>query len=141
MFFTYQATLNTNSINANSSAYNQVEVMDYEMVGGSQYRKKTGQKDRTYVIVPEDEVDRTLRKYSNKNMINDGDEVIYTIFFKNKFDYDLHNVILTDDYDENRLEILSAPGKNNGSTLEFKRTIVRPGQSVIFRYTAKGINK
>lgn len=30
--FTYQATLNTNSINENSSAYNQVEVIDYETV-------------------------------------------------------------------------------------------------------------
>lgn len=46
-------------------------------------------------------------------MINDGDEVIYTIFFKNKFDYDLQNVVITDDYDENRLEIISAPGKND----------------------------
>ncbi len=139
--FTYQATLKTKSGLANVSAYNQVEVVDYEIKSRTSYRKKTGQKDRAYVIIPENEIDRSLRKYSNKKMIADGDEVIYTIFFKNEYEYDLRNVVFTDDYDEKRLEIISASAENDGSALKFKRTIIRPGQSVIFRYTAKGINK
>lgn len=137
--FVYQATLNTSAALANSSAYNEVKVMEYEAKGNNLDKPQFGQKDSAYVIVVVDDV--FLRKYSNKSSINDGDEVIYTIIVKNIYDYDLRNVVITDNYDEAYLEILSAPGVNNGSTLEFRRTIIRPGQSVVLSYTAKGINK
>jgi len=86
-------------------------------------------------------MEKTLRKYCSKNIIKDGDEVTYTIFFKNEFEYDLKNVVFTDNYDETRIKIISAQAENDGSALKFKRTIIRPGQSVVFRYTVQGINK
>lgn len=143
--FTYQVDLKTNAVIPNASSYNEVTVTDYERTRSVRGTKKTGQKDKAYIILLEEEKEepseQLLRKFSNKQAINDEEELIYTIILKNVYDYDLKNVVVKDNYDESKLKIISAPGVDNGAALTFRRTIVRPGQSVIFRYTAKGINK
>ncbi|MFH1012805.1 MAG: DUF11 domain-containing protein, partial [Candidatus Peregrinibacteria bacterium] len=79
-----------------------------------------------------------VRVSSNTRTAGLGDSVTFTVTAYNTGNTDLTNLVVTHEYDESGLKVTRAVGaRDNGSELSWNRTILRPGQTATYQFTAQ----
>ena len=151
--FSYSVLIHENGQNSNP-AFDGIEVVDYKSTlprtqDGLKYVTK-GEHFVTYIYAGQIPEIRIVRKdFGNASTVLDilvsadkseariGETVNYTLILTNVSDSDLTNLLIAHDYPAELIIESTVGGRDNGREIHFKRPLLRPGQSVTMRFTAK----